>query len=100
MSPVERKLVTIIAESALEKMLVKDLKSLGITGYTVWDVRGEGTRGKRKGGFDQSSSICLTSICNSTLAQSILEHLSYTYFEDYAIVAYISDVQIHRCNRF
>ena len=100
MTSAERKLLTIVAESALESLLVGDLKRLGVTGYTVWDVRGEGTRGKRKGDCDQSRSICLTSICQADLAHTILEHLAATYFEDYAIVAYLSDVQVHRGNRF
>ena len=100
MSSIERKLVTIIAESALESLLIGDLKRFGVTGYTVWDVRGEGTRGKRKGDCDQSRSICLTTICQGDLAQAVLEHLAATYFEDYAIVAYLSDVQVHRGNRF
>lgn len=100
MTSIERKLLTIVAESALESLLIGDLKRLGVTGYTVWDVRGEGTRGKRKGDFDQSRSICLTTICQSDLAHAVLEHLAATYFEDYAIVAYLSDVQVHRGNRF
>lgn len=100
MSPVQRKLITIIAESALESYLVRDLKRLGVTGYTVCDVRGEGARGKRKGDWDQNRTICLTSICQSALAHAILDHLAATYFEDYAIVAYLSDVDVHRGNKF
>lgn len=96
----QRKLITIIAESALESLLVRDLKRLGATGYTVADVRGEGARGKRKGDWDQNRTICLTSICQSALAHAILDHLAATYFEDYAIVAYLSDVDVHRGNKF
>ena len=39
-----RKLLVIIAESALERALVADVKRLGAHGYTVIDVRGGGAR--------------------------------------------------------
>ncbi|WP_027390724.1 P-II family nitrogen regulator [Chrysiogenes arsenatis] len=100
MPPIQRKLITIIAESALENRLVRDMKGFGVSGYTVFDVRGEGTRGKRKGDWDHNRSVCLTSICQSDLAHAILDHIAATYFEDYAIVAYLSDVEVHRGNKF
>ena len=42
-----RKLVTIIAESSVERTLMRDLDELGISGYTISDARGGGSRGQR-----------------------------------------------------
>ncbi len=100
MTLAHRKLVTIITESALENLLVKDLEKFGVSGYTITDVRGEGARGKRKGDWDQNRTICLITICSSDLAHVILDHLAAVYFEDYAVVAYLSDVEVHRGNKF
>ncbi len=100
MTMAHRKLVTIIIESPLENMIIKDLKNFGVSGYTITDVRGEGARGKRKGDWDQNRTICFTIICRSEQAHAILDHLAKVYFEDYAIVAYLSDVEVHRGNKF
>ena len=46
---VNKKLVTIVAESALEKRLLTSLHDAGIKGYTVSSVHGAGTRNQRVG---------------------------------------------------
>mgnify|MGYP003513056842 FL=1 len=47
MELVPLKLVTIVAESLLEKRLVEEVKRLGAKGYTITPARGEGSRGIR-----------------------------------------------------
>jgi hypothetical protein len=47
-------LVTVIAESVLEKSLSEDIERLGARGYTIQDVRGKGARGYRAGEWNES----------------------------------------------
>lgn len=96
----DRKLITIITEASLESLLIEDLKSLGAHGYTIWEARGEGTRGVRSGDWDQSRNICLKVICEEETAQSIAAHLFEHYYSNYAMVIYIVDVQVLRPEKF
>ena len=47
METTERRIVTIIAEAAVETRLIADVKRLGARGYSVGHVTGEGTTGSR-----------------------------------------------------
>lgn len=42
-------LITIIGESVLRDRIIKVLKSKGVTGYTIYEVQGEGGHGRRIG---------------------------------------------------
>ena len=93
------KLVTIVAESVLTEPLVAHLKSLGATGYTVTDVRGEGSRGLRVGelpGDNQKFEV----LAGPELADKILNLLAVQYFPNYAIVAWVSDVGVVRGEKY
>lgn len=93
------KLVTIIAESVLRDRLVRDLKELGASGFTEFDVRGEGSRGRRTVEFE-GQNVQIESIVSPGVADSILERISAAYFEHYAIVAYSSDVEVLRQEKY
>ena len=56
MELVERKLLTIVVESALESRLITDLGEAGIRGYTVTTARGAGVRGQGKVTFKEATS--------------------------------------------
>jgi nitrogen regulatory protein PII len=95
-----RKLVTIIAEAALERRLVEDLKQLGAHGYTITDARGEGARGVRNASWEASSNIRLEVICDATLADTITAHLQAHYYAHYAMILFLSDVGVLRPEKF
>ena len=57
MNPPEDKLLTIVAEAALERSLVADLDRLGVGGYTITDARGRGSRGRRSSGWEHSGNV-------------------------------------------
>jgi nitrogen regulatory protein P-II 2 len=93
------KLVTIVTESVLTDPLVAVLKNLGATGYTVTDVRGEGSRGLRVGeipGDNQKIEI----LTSPALAEQILDRLANQYFPSYAIVAWACDVVVVRGEKY
>lgn len=95
-----KKLVTIITEAIIEKFLIEDLKSLGIRGYTISEVRGEGARGKRSADWDHAQNIRIEIVCGPETSEKIIFFLKEKYYEDYAIIVYRSDVEVTRPEKF
>lgn len=95
-----RTLVTIVTEAVLERQLSEDLKRLGAHGFTVVDARGEGSRGIRAADWEYSRNIRVETICEREVADSIMQHISATYYANYAMIAYLSDVEVMRPDKF
>jgi nitrogen regulatory protein PII len=95
-----RKLITIVMEAALEQRLIKDLKKLGANGYTITDARGKGSRGVRNASWDRSGNIRVEVLCDEACAYAIAMHLKEHYFDDIAMVLFISDVAVLRPQKF
>lgn len=91
--------VTIIAESLLEKKIVSLTRQHGATGYTLTKVEGEGSRGVRASDFE-GRNIRIEVIVNEGSADAILSDLAETYFEDYAVIAWLSRVDVLRGAKF
>jgi nitrogen regulatory protein PII len=96
----KRTKVTIVTEAVLERQLTDDLKRLGAHGYTVTDARGEGSRGVRAADWEYSSNIRLETICEQRVAEEIMQHLSHTYYANYAMIAFTSEVEVMRPEKF
>lgn len=94
------KLITIITEAAIERDLINALKSLGATGYTITDARGRGHRGVRSSSWEFGANIRIEVVCENRLAQAIAEHLWEHYYDDYAMILFLSDVQVLRPKKF
>ena len=92
-------LLTIIAEDELESRLIADLKKLGVRGYTVCTVRGEGIHGLRASQWE-GENIKIEVIVDSALADAIGEHISNTYFPHFATILYLLPVQVLRQEKF
>lgn len=95
-----KKLVTIITESILESMLVKDLKVLGAKGYTIVEARGSGAHGTRSADWGQNQNIKIEVICGDATAQQIIEHCQNNYYTNYAMVVFTADIQVMRSEKF
>jgi nitrogen regulatory protein P-II 2 len=93
------KLVTIIAEAVLEDRLLDDVKRLGATGYTLTEVRGEGSRGIRATEFE-GCNLRIEVLVSEATAGRILECLADEYFALYAVVAYVADVEVVRGEKY
>ncbi len=94
------KLITIITESVLEHTLVDDLEHLGAHGYTITNARGKGHWGVRNAGWSTDSNIRIEVVCDSPVADAIAEHLAKTYYKNYAMMLYVSDVKVLRPEKF
>lgn len=95
-----RKLLTVITEAALEPALVRDIERLGAHGYTVTDARGKGNRGVRNAGWETSSNIRIEVVCDAGTAAAIASHLQQHYYAHYAIILFMTDVEVLRPERF
>jgi len=100
MTTATRTLLTVICEAALEKKLLADLDHLGAPGWTLSEARGRGSRGVRSAEWDTESNIRLEIICNRELAERIAEHLQVRYYDNFAMVCYLADVQVLRPGKF
>ena len=96
----KRTLLTVITESAIEETLLKDLEKLGVNGYTVSDARGRGGRGVRDAMWNEVSNIRIEVICTRVLAENLLNYIQSHYYANYAMVAFLHDVEILRPEKF
>lgn len=96
----KRTLLTVFTEAPIEHVLIKDMDRLGIRGYTISDARGKGSRGVRDAAWDESKNIRIEIICNRNQAEALLAHLQERYYSNYAMVAYLSEVEVLRPAKF
>ncbi len=95
------KLVTVVGESVIMDDIAREGLGLGATGYTMTDAAGEGSRGARNvlvssGAKTQKVEF----VVPMEVAEKILTHVSHTYFEHYACIAWLSDVQVVRGQQY
>ncbi len=95
------KLVTVVGESVIMDDIAKEGVKLGATGYTMTAAAGEGSRGARNvlvssGAKTQKVEF----VVPMEVAEKILKHVSHTYFEHYACIAWLADVQVVRGQQY
>lgn len=95
-----RKLLTIVTEAALEHELVREIELLGAHGYTVTDARGKGSRGIRDADWERSANIRVEVVCAADTAYAIAAELRERYYDNYAMILYIGDVEVLRPEKF
>jgi nitrogen regulatory protein PII len=95
-----RKLVTIITEATLEKELIREIEQLGIKGYTITDARGRGDRGRRASSWGHSGNIRVEIICDTVHAEPLISRLREKYYDNFAMVMFVHDVEVLRPDKF
>lgn len=99
MNTVAAKLVTIVAESVLEEQLVADVHALGARGHTVVASRGAGSRGMRASD-PPGDGVRIEVVVSAGVAERILDHVASRYFPNYAVIAFVTDVQVVRGEKY
>ena len=93
------KLVTIICEPVLSSRILNITRDLGATGFTVTEVRGEGSGTKSSGEIpDLKSKIEI--VAEPKLALKIMKALADQYFVNYSLIIYSSDISVLRPEKF
>jgi nitrogen regulatory protein P-II 2 len=95
------KLVTVVGETVIMSDIAEEAVELGATGYTLSEVAGQGSRSARNvidtGG---AKTMRVEFVVPMDVAEKILSHVSHTYFEHYACIAWLSDVQVVRGQQY
>ncbi len=94
------KLLTVVTEAALEKPLQRDLKQLEARGYTISSASGRGSRGARNADWEASGNIRVEVVGSEAKVRRIAEHLQQRYYENYAMIIWLSDVEVLRPGKF
>lgn len=95
MHTVALKRVTIIAEPVLEERLVEALHRLGARGHTVSAAHGAGSRGMRATD-PPGESVKIELVVGQDAADRILTHVAERYFPHYAVIAFVTNVEVVR----
>ncbi|HSO07801.1 MAG TPA: DUF3240 family protein [Pelomicrobium sp.] len=95
-----RKLLTIVCEANLERELGRDLLRLGAHGYTAIEAHGRGSRGERDAAWGPSANVRVEVVCDDAVAERIMQHVRAVYLAHYAVVMYLTDVEVLRPEKF
>ena len=86
-------LLTIIAETVLKEAIVNMLKSYGVIGYTITQVQGEGSHGRRMGDMvGYNTNIEIKTVLSIELSNDILRSIK-DYQGKQAVIAFRSNIE-------
>ena len=94
------KLLTITCDILAQKNIIEILKKHEITGYTSYEVDGNGARGLRGQGLQTEKNVKVEVIMREEKLSDIIEEISRTLFANFAIVLYVSDIGVVRTEKF
>ena len=94
------KLLTITCEILAQKNIIEILKKHEITGYTSYEVDGNGARGLRGQGLQTEKNVKVEVIMREEKLSDVIEEISRTLFANFAIVLYVGDVGVVRTEKF
>ena len=94
------KLVTIICEAHARGAVTKLLHEVGAHGWTLFEVEGDGSRGKRPADIPEFANIQIEVIVPPEGARKLMERLGAEFFARYGMVAFESDVRVLRREKF
>lgn len=94
------KLLTVTCEILAQKNVIDILTKHKITGYTFYEVEGNGARGLRGQGLKNEKNIKVEVIMQEEKLQSVVEEIARTLFSNFAIILYVSDVGVLRTEKF
>ena len=94
------KLLTVTCEILAQKNVIDILTKHQITGYTTYEVEGNGARGLRGQGLKNEKNVKVEVLLQEETLQSVVEEIARTLFTNFAIVLYVSDVGVLRTEKF
>jgi nitrogen regulatory protein PII len=96
----DAKHLTITCELLAQKNVIDILDKHNASGYTIYEVEGNGDKGMRGGGFKNDKNVKIEVILAEDKLQDIVEEVARTLFSNYAIILYVSDIKILRPEKF
>ena len=83
-----------------QKNVIEILKNHEITGYTSYEVDGNGEKGLRGQGIQAEKNVKVEVIMREEKLSAVIEDISRTLFPDFTIILYVSDVGVVRTEKF
>jgi nitrogen regulatory protein PII len=99
MNTVRMKRITIIGDNTVQYRILQEVRDMGATGYTCFAVSGQGDRGVRPRHAEPANAK-IEVIATPELAHRVLDHIAQNYFENYAMIAFLDDVEVVRGEKF
>lgn len=93
------KKITIVAERVLHEQVVDLLKRHKVSGWTVQNVTGEGSRGLRASEWE-GSNVQVYTLVSQAVADAIMEDIAQNFFEHWSVVVYSQDVEVLRPGKY
>jgi nitrogen regulatory protein P-II 2 len=93
------KLITIVAEKFIKDQIVSKVLELGATGCSYHPTEGKGLREARHDDAF-SENFQLKVVCPADVCERIMTYISEHYFAHFAIVAWVTDVDVLRGKHF
>ena len=94
------KLLTITCEILAQTNVIDILRKHHVSGYTFYEVGGNGSKGIRGQGFQSEKNVKIEVILQEAKLSDVLEEIARTLFSDYTIITYVSDVGVVRAEKF
>ena len=94
------KLLTITCEILVQQNVIEVLNKHKVSGYTTYEVDGDGSKGIRGQGFKNEKNVKIEVVLSEQKLQDVVEEIARTFFSDYAIILYVSDVGVLRSEKF
>jgi len=92
-------LVTIVTEGILKEQFSELLQENGASGFTITRAEGQGSRGVRARDWE-GPNLRFEAIVSSAAADQILAAVEKKYFESYSVIAWVSNVEVLRGEKF
>ena len=94
------KLITIIADRHLKDELVGLMKERGVSGYTIFEVKGLGLEQMKVGAEEELPTFQIQVLTEIAVAESLMCKISERYFVTDRIIIFEQDVKVLRLNKF
>lgn len=92
-------LVTIVTEGLLKDQVSQLLRRHGATGFTITRTEGEGSRGVRASDWE-GPNLRFECIFSKEAADRVLHDVGDTFFENYSVIAWTTEVNVLRKAKF
>ncbi len=94
------KLVTIVCEAHARGPVTDLLREVGAHVWTLFQVESEGAGGDRTADIPEFTNLQIQAIVPPAVAAVLLERMAREFFPRYGMIAFASDVQVVRLEKF
>ncbi len=93
------RLLTIVAERLLRDRILRHLDQMSVSGYTVIDSEGRGSRGVMVDEW-QGDNVEIQILASIEVVDRIAEKMRERYFEHYSIILFAQNVDVLRGDKY